>query len=200
MGILSQVIADAFFDLRPVTMADRRTRPPAARSSPATSGSTSSTRWPAAWSTPLPDRDAVALWLPPARRGRPARRVRERAGRHHRPAGRPVRGVRRGAGDAPPGHGGPPAPGHPRRPPRAARARHRYRAARHPPRHARRRWHPRVPGSLQPDHPPASTCGTAMPTMALGSNCPADPPSTPCGASPTIPTTWETTRERPAGR
>ena len=29
---------------------------------------------------------------------------------------------------------------------------------------------------------------------------PGGPPSTPCGASPTTPTTWETTRERPAGR
>ena len=145
-------------------------------------------------------RCAVAARRP--RRARPARRVQYPAGSvHHRPADRPVRGVRRGAGGQRPGRGAPPAPSHSRRPPRPARTAHRHHPAGRPPRHARSRGHPRIPGSLQPRFPSALLAARLCRLRPHpASNCPADRPSTPCGASPTTPTTWETTRERPAGR
>jgi GNAT superfamily N-acetyltransferase len=63
VDILSQVIAEAFFDLPPSRWL---VEDPATRRAifPPTSGSTSSTPSPAGSRTPTPDRDAVALWLP----------------------------------------------------------------------------------------------------------------------------------------
>ena len=69
LEVLSQVIADAFHDLARVAVADPRPGRPAATSSPATSGSSSSTPWPPArcYTTPRPHRRrAVAPAAGPA--------------------------------------------------------------------------------------------------------------------------------------
>ena len=91
--VLSQVIADAFFPLAPCRwlIPDG---PPAARSSPASSGCMSSTRWPTGSSTPppaVPPRPCGSL---PGRGGRrQPGGVRRTASRGHRSVGRAVRGL-----------------------------------------------------------------------------------------------------------